>query len=302
MGKKLIEEFAEQVSLENRRPDLCLSRPATIADGFACDKGDLLGIITASSLLRRRSRSTVKSGGAFSTAAATGKIVDASKKFVAADVLKVLTGVLQQETATVVGTIGGSGAGNAAVVVTSNLIQGGSKTFAVPVANNDTATLVGGKIRAFLEVDGEIDEYFTVSGSTTGVVLTVKNPAAYDSTLNISIDNGTCTGLTTASTSANTTPGNAVGATLGTILSIDGDDVTLTGNAAINAAVAAVVTGSDGSEVAAFFANEGSDGDGDLSIDVIYSSPAIDVDKVYGLDSSAITELGGKVRLGELNF
>jgi len=172
----------------------------------------------------------------------------------------------------------------------------------VAVANNDTAAQVAGKIRTALAADGDVNDAYDVSGSTTAVVLTVKDYAAYDSTLNISVADGTSSGVTTAATSANTTLGNAVGATLGTVDAISGDDVTLTGNASINAAVGAVVTGSDGSEVAVFFANEGSDGDGDLPIDVIYSSPAIDVDKVYGLDASAITELGGRVALGELNF
>jgi hypothetical protein len=57
---------------------------------------------------------------------------------------------------------------------------------------------------------------FTVGGSTTAISLTrlatdtvddLSFYAANDATLNISLDNGTCTGITTAATSANTTAG-----------------------------------------------------------------------------------------------
>lgn len=121
------------------------------------------------------------------------------------------SGTAQVETATVAGTI--SGAGNVAVVVTSALLRGGSKTFAVAVANSDTAAQVAGKIRDSLGVDSDIVRHFTVSGSTTAVVLTAKVKAANDTTLNIATATGTATGLTTVATSTNTTAGVA-GSTL----------------------------------------------------------------------------------------
>ena len=297
MPTRTVEEFANRKQLEATKPELSVFENAVVKDGHAVSLGDRLGKITSGGMLRRKTRSAVKTGGAFSTAAATGKIVDASEKFVAGDVLKVLTGVKQQETATVAGTIGAAGAGNAAVVVTSGVLPGGSKTFAVAVANNDTAAQVAAKIRAALQADGLIDEYFVVSGSSTAVIITVKDEAAYDSTLNISVDNGTCTGLTTAATSANTTPGNAVGATLGTVLSIIGDDVTLTGNASINAAVGAVVLGSDGSETAVCISNVDNDGDGDTNISTCIGG-YLSADQLDGLDASDISELNGRLTPG----
>lgn len=117
--------------------------------------------------------------------------------------------VAQVETATVAGTIGASGAGNVSVVVTSVLLAGGSKTFAVAVANDDTASLVAGKIRTALAADSEIAAYFTVGGSTTAVILTALTPGTNDTTLNIATSTGTATGLTAAPTSANTTAGVA---------------------------------------------------------------------------------------------
>lgn len=293
MPTRTVEEFGNRVQIESTKPELSVFENAVAKDGCPISLGDVLGKITSGGMLRRRTRSTVKTGGDFSTAAATGKIVDASKYFKAGDVLKILTAVLQQETATVAGTIGGSGAGNATVVVTSALLPGGSKTFSVAVANNDTAAQVAGKIRTALAADALIDEYFVVSGSSTAVILTVRTAAAYDTTLNISVDNGTCSGLTTAATSANTTPGNAVGATLGTVDSISGDNVTLTGNASINAAAGAIVTGSDGSETAVGISNADSDGDGDTNISLCiggYLSEA----QLTGLDSSAKTDLAGR--------
>lgn len=110
------------------------------------------------------------------------------------------------------------GAGNATVVITSAAITGSPLTVSVPVCEDDTASQVAAKIRAKLNTieaivgDGydETTRKFTVSGSGATVVLERYIVAANDGTLNISIDNGTCTGLTTAATSANTTAGAIV--------------------------------------------------------------------------------------------
>lgn len=119
-------------------------------------------------------------------------------------------GTAQAETATVVGTVGSAGAGNASVVVTSKGYAAGSKTFAVAVANDDTASQVATKIRAALSADAETAALFTVSGAAAAVVLTAKSVAdGNDSTLNVAISTGTAAGLTAAPTSANTTPGVA---------------------------------------------------------------------------------------------
>lgn len=113
--------------------------------------------------------------------------------------------VAQVETATVTGTI--STAGNATVVVTAAGMTGSPKTISVAVALSDNASAIAGKIRTALAADTAVAAMFDVSGTTTAVVLTRKTPAANDSTLNISIDNGTCAGIATAATSANTTAG-----------------------------------------------------------------------------------------------
>jgi hypothetical protein len=121
-------------------------------------------------------------------------------------------GTAQVETATVAGTVGASGAGNATVIVTSANMANSPKTISVAVANNDTASQVAAKIRTALANDGDVNDTFSVGGTGASVVLTALQPAANDVTLNVSVDNGTSTGLTAAPTSANTTAGVAGGA------------------------------------------------------------------------------------------
>lgn len=117
--------------------------------------------------------------------------------------------VAQVETATAAGSITGSG--NATVVVTAAGMTGSPKTFNVPVLNGDTAAQWADKVRIALAADSAVTALFTVGGASTSIVLTRTSPAgvANDGTLNISLDNGTCTGITTAATSANTTAGVA---------------------------------------------------------------------------------------------
>jgi hypothetical protein len=129
-------------------------------------------------------------------------------------------GVAQVETATAVGTIGTPG--NATVVVTAAGMTGSPKTISVAVANGDTAATWAGKVRTALAADTAVSALFTVSGSTTAIVLTRKPTSTWtvgtttanvfpanDTSLNISLDNSTCSGITTAATSANTTSGVA---------------------------------------------------------------------------------------------
>jgi hypothetical protein len=133
-------------------------------------------------------------------------------------------GTKQVETATVLGTIGASGAGNATVIVTSAILTGSPLTTSVAVANDDTAAQVAGKIRTALNLVSAITTKYTVGGSSATVTLTAKAAAANDTTLNISVANGTCTGLTTAATSANTTAGVA-GVAVFKVTSDNGDNV-----------------------------------------------------------------------------
>lgn len=117
--------------------------------------------------------------------------------------------VAQVETATAAGSVTGSG--NATVIVTAAGMTGSPKTFNVPVLNGDTAAQWADKVRIALAADSAVTALFTVGGTSTSIVLTRTNPAgvADDATLNISLANGTSTGITTAATSANTTAGVA---------------------------------------------------------------------------------------------
>jgi len=117
--------------------------------------------------------------------------------------------VAQVETATAAGSVTGSG--NATVIVTAAGMTGSPKTFNVPVLNGDTAAQWADKVRIALAADSAVTALFTVGGTSTSIVLTRTNPAgvANDATLNISLANGTSTGITTAATSANTTAGVA---------------------------------------------------------------------------------------------
>jgi hypothetical protein len=117
----------------------------------------------------------------------------------------VLTGTQQVETLTVLGTV--TLTGNATVVVTAADLSGSPITLSVPVVNADTASDVAGKVRTALNANATIAAFFTISGAGANVVLTKVNKADNDATLNISIANGTCTGLTAVPTSTNTTGG-----------------------------------------------------------------------------------------------
>ena len=127
-------------------------------------------------------------------------------------------GIAQVETATCVGTI--SGGGNAEVIVTAAGMTGSPKTLTVAVSASDTPALWAAKVRTALTADTDVTALFAVSGATDDVILTrlatstttvptgsLDMYAANDATLNISLDNDTCTGITTDATSTATTAG-----------------------------------------------------------------------------------------------
>ena len=114
-------------------------------------------------------------------------------------------GVNQVETATAAGTITASG--NATVVVTGDDIVGSPLTVSVAVLNTDTAATWAGKVRTALGAVTAITSLYTVGGTTTAISLTRIVKRYNDSTLNISLANGTCTGITAAPTSVGTTAG-----------------------------------------------------------------------------------------------
>lgn len=129
-------------------------------------------------------------------------------------------GTAQVETAVIVGTVGGSGAGNVTVTVTSPLLPSSPKAISVAVANNDTASQVATKIRTALNADPEVGDHFDVGGSAANVSLTAKVAAANDATLNIAYANDTSSGLTNDATSDNTTAGVAPATAEPTIVSV----------------------------------------------------------------------------------
>jgi len=97
----------------------------------------------------------------------------------------------------------------ASVTVTGADITGSPLTILVPVTLGDTASVWAGKVRTVLAGTTAIAANYTVSGTTTAIVLTRKTAADNDSTLNIGLRNGNSTGITTATTSSNTTDGIA---------------------------------------------------------------------------------------------
>jgi len=99
MPTKLIEEWPERVPLEAHRADLAVQIPLTVKSGFAILRGSVLGVITASKLMRRRSRSN-----ASAAAAANQKViaVDDAAVFAVGDALTL-------EDGTAIGTIAAAG-------------------------------------------------------------------------------------------------------------------------------------------------------------------------------------------------
>jgi hypothetical protein len=116
-------------------------------------------------------------------------------------------GTLQVETSTVAGVIAPAGAGNATVIVTAAGMTGSPITLSVAVANDDTASDVAGKIRTAMGLNANIAAFFAITGATSHIILTRLAATANDLTMNISVNNGTCSGLTPALTSADTLAG-----------------------------------------------------------------------------------------------
>ena len=88
-------------------------------------------------------------------------------------------------------------------------MTGSPKAISVAVALGDSAAVVAQKARETLAQDSAVTALFDVGGVGPAVILTRKNAAANDTSLNIAIANGTCAGIVAAATSADTTPGAA---------------------------------------------------------------------------------------------
>ena len=111
----------------------------------------------------------------------------------------------QVETATVIGAI--TAPGNAKVVVTSGRLATNPTTVTAAVLNLDAATVVASNLRTALALNAAISDLFSIGGTGANISLTRRVGEANDVTLNIAIDNDTCTGLTAAPTSTDTTAG-----------------------------------------------------------------------------------------------
>lgn len=106
MGTTTKQTFPARAQLQLTRPDEAVLLPETIADGFACSQGDVMGKISSSKLVRRQARA-IAAGGGFSTGSNTGTVgddgmgkVDANPaaRFAAGDALKL-------EDGTAIGTV-----------------------------------------------------------------------------------------------------------------------------------------------------------------------------------------------------
>lgn len=129
-------------------------------------------------------------------------------------VVTATAGTSQVETATAAGTI--TLAGNATVTVASARFAVSPIVLSVPVALSDTAATWAGKVRSALSANSEIASIFTISAPSADQIRLTETIAAFDndSTLNIALANGTCTGITAAPTSSNTTAGVAGAVTI----------------------------------------------------------------------------------------
>jgi hypothetical protein len=114
----------------------------------------------------------------------------------------------QIETATVTAVGGIVLAGNAKVTITSALV--GTVVASVAVLNGDSSADVAAKIRTALAINASVAPYYLISGGTDKVILTAHLAAANDTSLNIAVDNDTCTGLTAAPTSADSVAGSGL--------------------------------------------------------------------------------------------
>ena len=116
-------------------------------------------------------------------------------------------GTCQVETATIVGTITGSG--DATVTSTVTGMAGSPLATSVAVLDEDTPTEVATKMATALNLVAVITALYNVTSSGADLIYTKLTPAANDGDLNIAYTNDDCTGLTPDANSVNTTAGTA---------------------------------------------------------------------------------------------
>ena len=114
----------------------------------------------------------------------------------------------QIETLTVLGIV--TATGNAIIALSALEISNGYVEILVPVELDDTAEIVATKIEAALFNNAEIQGAYNIAVNGADVIMTQKFSNGNDDTINLSVDNDTCTGLTTVSYSSHTTAGEAI--------------------------------------------------------------------------------------------
>jgi len=114
----------------------------------------------------------------------------------------------QIETATVVANITVTGSGSC--IVTSQYIPTSPVTVAWTCTTGESSSDVALNLSYALGVDPYVSAQYLVSSSTDTVILTDQVARANDTSLNIALADGTCTGITTAATSVSTLAGSGI--------------------------------------------------------------------------------------------
>jgi len=108
---------------------------------------------------------------------------------------------------TVAGTV--SGNGNAKTVITYLGMIGSPLTVTFPVTTAlTTPSLVAQAFRDAMNADATVAAYFQVVGTGADVGLVTLDPESDDPTFNFTIENATCSGITTSATATKIDPGN----------------------------------------------------------------------------------------------
>jgi len=153
--QSVVETTAAKSAMEKVRADLAVQVGVTAKDEFAIGRGDVIGIITASGLARRRSRAAV-TGTAFATNSPTGTVDDASV-FAVGDVLKnsagVTVGTIQSIASNTITLTGNAGV---AVATGANVFGSDGSQTAVGIADEGSDGDGDTPIRVF--IGGCLDE------------------------------------------------------------------------------------------------------------------------------------------------
>jgi hypothetical protein len=107
---------------------------------------------------------------------------------------KVVGGTPQIETVTVVGTI--TSAGSPRLLIDAYYLPNHGKIITATGVEEDSASVIGGKLRAAAVADATINDLFVVGGSGADISLTYRITPGNDETFALTVDNGNGAGLT----------------------------------------------------------------------------------------------------------